>query len=222
MNEDPRTTGEPVEAGRQSSPASRRGPRRLHSGWLIGLAIVVPVALLGALIIGGMGGPGATSGTGAGVSSSQSATINDDARGVGAVQAGTQVPGFSVPTLTGGTFRMPAGKPTILTFVNLCPTCIEDIRKIGAIQERFGDVAVLAVASDPTADRAALKEFIRQGGDPNFQLALDPESVLVQRFNAFSMDANVLVIDSEGLVTYRGPAEEQALASALTEAGAVR
>ncbi|MDT0278232.1 TlpA family protein disulfide reductase [Blastococcus goldschmidtiae] len=115
---------------------------------------------------------------------------------------------------------MPNGTPTILTFVDLCPTCIADTRTIAGLQERFADVAVLAVASDPTADRARVEDFVGQAGARDFQLALDPQSTLTTRFDAFSMSASVLVVDRNGEIVYRGPVDEQAMADALTAAGA--
>ena len=203
-------------------PASRRpespAPRRSRSHWLLVLVIAVPVMLLGVVAVRGMDRPEPTVGDGAGAAG-QGATVDDVARG-GPAQVGEQAPTFSVTTLSGNTFQVPAAKPTILTFVNLCPTCIEDTRRVGALQERFGDVAVLAVASDPTADSVRMEDFIRQAGNPDFELALDPQSTLTQRFDAFSMAANVLVVDPTGRITYRGPVEEQAMAAALVEAGA--
>ena len=173
------------------------------------------MVLLGVVAIKGMDRPDATAGLG-----DQGATITGDAARDGDLQVGEQAPAFSVTTLSGNTFKVPAGKPTILTFVDLCPTCLEDTRKVAALQERFGDVAVLAVASDPTADKGRIKDFIRQAGDPDFELALDPQSTLTQRFDAFSMGANILVADPAGRITYRGPVDDNALTAALIEAGA--
>lgn len=190
-------------------------PRRSQSRWLLALVIAVPVVLLGVVAMKGMDRPDATADV-----AGQGATVAGEAAGGGPAQVGEQAPAFSVTTLSGGTFEMPAGKPTILTFVDLCPTCIEDTRKVGALGERFSDLAVLAVASDPTADRARMEDFMRQAGSPDFELALDPQSTLTQRFDAFSMAANVLVADPAGRIIYRGPVGEEAMAAALAEAGA--
>lgn len=193
----------------------RENRERSRSRWLLALLIVVPVVLLSVVAIKGMDRPDARAGRG-----EQGATFTGQAALDGGLQVGKQAPAFSVTTLSGSTFKLPAGKPTILTFVDLCPTCIGDTRKVAALQKRFGDVAVLAVASDPTADSGRIKDFIRQAGDPDFELALDPRSTLTQRFDAFSMGANILVADPAGQITYRGPVDEVALAAALVKAGA--
>ena len=205
----------------RSTTAPGSAPGRPRSGWLRAVVIAVPVVLLGAVAVNGMERPEVTAGGGAGLAN-QGAVMDAGAAGGEARRVGDRVPAFEVPTLSGGTFQMPTGRPTILTFVNLCPTCIEATRRVGVIQERFDDVAVLAVASDRTADQAALEDFIRQAGSPDFELALDPQGTLTERFEAFSMDASVLVVDGEGVITYRGPAADEAMAAALTAAGARR
>lgn len=219
MKEDSKTsTDHPAGVCRQEkAPRSRLG--RSRSRMLFALTIVVPAVLLAAVAILEKDRPESTSDAGASPAD-QGATTSGRARGGDGLQVEGQAPTFSVTTLSGGTFEMPGGKPTLLTFVNLCPTCLEDTRKIGALQERFGDVAVLAVASDPTADRARMEDFIQQAGNPDFELALDPHSTLTQRFDAFSMAANVLVTDPTGRITYRGPVDEKAIETALVEAGA--
>lgn len=190
-------------------------PRRNRFRWLLALLIVVPVVLLGVVAMKGLDRPDATAGL-----ANQGAIVTGDAASEGNLQVGEQAPAFSVTTLSGSTFQVPAGKPTILTFVDLCPTCIADTRKVAGLQKRFGDVAVLAVASDPTADRGRIQDFIRRAGNPDFELALDPQSTLTQRFDAFSMGANILVADPAGQITYRGPVDDKALTAALVEAGA--
>lgn len=212
-----------VSAGGQapSTTAAASAPGRRRSGWLLALAIAVPLVLLVAVAVNGMERPEGTTGGGADVASER-AVINPGAAGSEPPQVGDRAPAFEVPTLSGGTFQMPSGRPTILTFVNLCPTCIEATRRVGMVQERFDDVAVLAVASDPTADKAAIEDFIRRAGSPDFELALDPQGTLTERFDAFSMNANVLVVDDGGRITYRGPAAAEAITAALTAAGARR
>lgn len=211
MNENRKATADHPAVSRPEAAA----PRRSRSRWLLALLVVAPVVLLGVIAVKGMDRPDATGGV-----AGQGATITGDGAQDGALQVGEQAPAFSVTTLSGNTFQIPAGKPTILTFVDLCPTCIDDTRRVAGLQERFGDVAVLAVASDPTADSGRIKAFIRQAGDPDFELALDPQSTLTQRFDAFSMGANILVADAAGRITYRGPVDDKALAAALIEAGA--
>lgn len=196
-------------------PGNRRAdvletPRRSRLG--IVAAVAVPLVLLGAVAVQGLDRPG-------GAASSQAGAQVSSAEGSG-IAVGDRAPSFEVATLDGGQFAFPAGAPTILTFADLCPTCVEDTAKIAALQARFPGVKVLAVASDPTADDAALRSFIDQAGATGFEMALDPDSTLTQRFDAFSMGAAILVTDAEGRITYRGAVEEAQIETALQSAGA--
>jgi peroxiredoxin len=178
---------------------------------IILLAVLVPGVLLGALAITGLNGGADTPSTGV--------TLGDESAS-GQLEVGNEAPAFEVDTLSGGTFQVPSGRPTILSFVNLCPTCIDATRAIGELQQSFEGLDVLAIASDPTADQARLEEFVRQAGSPAFELALDPDSTLTQRFEAFSMGANVTIVDGSGRITYRGPVDVESMRAALIEAGA--
>jgi peroxiredoxin len=182
------------------------------------LGIMVPAVLVGALLFKGQEAREAD--LGAATATRAADPVGDDSRESGAVTVGAPVPAFEVTTVSGETFQMPSGKPTILTFVNLCPTCIQDVRTVGELQRQFGNVTVLAVASDPTADTATLTDFVDQAGDFDFTLALDPQTALTQRFDAFSVAGSVVVAAPDGTVTYRGPADRQALQNALRAAGA--
>lgn len=201
----------------QWESSGRRPGARARSTWLMLAAVAVPVLLAGLVAFSGVAEPGgAPVGTG---QPTGGAEVFDDGTTPG-VQLGQQGPTFTVRTLSGEAFTMPSGKPTILTFVDLCPTCIQDTRNLAALQKRFDGVAVLAVASDPTADKARVAAFMRQAGDPGFALALDPQSTLTRRFDAFSMAASVVVADAAGRITYRGPVDDASIADALVEAGA--
>lgn len=196
-------------------PGNRRAdvlqtPRR--SRLAIVAALAVPAVLLGAVAVQGLDRPGgaASPQTGAQVSSAEE----------GGIAVGDRAPSFEVTTLDGAQFAFPAGAPTILTFANLCPTCVGGAAKVAALQSRFPGVQVLAVASDPTADAAALRSFLDQAGAAGFEMALDPQSTLTQQFDAFSMGAAILVADAEGRITYRGPVEETQIEAALLAAGA--
>ena len=208
----PSAPGRPTTSTPSPAPGTRTRVR-----WWVALAVAVPLVLLGAVAVTGLNRPdaGVTSGADLDGGAASGETAGSDRP-----EVGDQVPLFTVPTLSGGAFQMPNGTPTILTFIDLCPTCIPDTRTIAGLKERFADVAVLAVASDPTADRARLEEFLGQAGARDFQLALDPQSTLTPRFDAFSMSASVLVVDRNGEIVYRGPVDEQALTDALIAAGA--
>ena len=209
---DPLAPGGPTE----STPSPASGTRT-RVRWWVALTVAVPLILLGAVAITGLDRPDAGATAGADL---QPGPADGGTEGSDQPQVGDRVPQFTVPTLSGGAFQMPNGTPTILTFIDLCPTCIADTRAVAGLQERFADVAVLAVASDPTADRARLADFVGQAGARDFQLALDPQSTLTTRFDAFSTSGSVLVVDRNGVIVYRGPVEEQAMADALIAAGA--
>lgn len=192
-----------------------------RSRWLVVLALAVPVALLAALAVRGLDRSGTTTVVGAAAPGAASTPRPPAApAGPAVLGVGAAAPAFTVATLSGGTFQLPAGKPAILTFVNLCPACIDATRALGAVRARFGNVAALAVATDPTADAATLRAFMRQAGNPDFALALDPQSTLTRRFDAFSLGGAVVVADADGRITYRGPVDETAIQAALTAAGA--
>jgi DNA-binding transcriptional ArsR family regulator len=204
-----------------AGPAAESRPRgsAQNRRWsLLSAAVLLPVLLLALVAVRGLDG-GSSGDTGVASTTTAGVDLVPGASAAGQLEQGVTVPEFSVSTLSGATFRMPSGQPTVLTFVNLCPTCIGDTRTIGALQQRFADVAVLAVVTDPTAD-AARVQHMQQAGDPPFALALDPDSALTRAFDAFSKAASVVVTDRSGRITYRGPAEEEALVSALRAAGA--
>jgi hypothetical protein len=210
------STDRPADGQRGWGIRAAYGSRRVLL--LTVLGIMVPAVLLGAVLLRGQEAGEADLGGATAIRAEP--PDGDDSRESGAVMVGGPVPVFEVTTVSGATFQMPSGEPTILTFVNLCPTCIQDVRTVGELQKQFGNVTVLAVASDPTADTATLTDFIDQAGDFDFTLALDPQTALTQRFDAFSMAGSVVVADPDGTVTYRGPADRQALQTALQAAGA--
>lgn len=183
-------------------------PHRARLG--LAAAVAVPAVLLGAVALQGLdrGDRPATSQAGAQVAT---------AEGVG-IAVGDRAPSFEVTTLAGARFAFPTGVPTILTFANLCPTCVGDTAKIAALQSRFPGVRVLAVATDPTADDAALRSFIDAAGATGLEMALDPQGTLTQRFDVFSK-GGVLVADALGQITYRGPVKDAQIAAALQAAG---
>ena len=212
-NEGPSSAPGPSAASPPASPPG--GKSRVR--WWVALAVAVPLVLLAVVATTGLSRPDAGATTGAELAPGSEGAFPD---GSDQLAVGDLVPRFTVPTLSGVAFRMPNGTPTVLTFVDLCPTCIAGTRTIAELQERFADVAVLAIASDPTADRAALEEFVGEAGGQGFELALDPQNTLTARFDAFSMSASVLVVDRDGAIVYRGPVAEQPMTDALMAAGA--
>ena len=168
--------------------------------------MAVPLVLLGAVAVTGLDRPEARVPAGADL---DGGAASGGTAGSDRPQVGDRVPQFTVPILSGGAFQMPNGTPTILTFIDLCPTCIADTRTIAGLQERFADVAVLAVASDPTVDRARFEDFVGQAGARDFQLALDPQSTLTTRFDAVSMSASVLAAGGRHARGRRTPSQQR-------------
>lgn len=120
-----------------AAPNSRRAdvvesPRRGRLG--LAAALAVPAVLLGAVAVQGLG-----RGDGAATSAQAGAQVVV-AEGVG-IAVGDRAPSFEVTTLEGARFAFPTGAPTILTFADLCPTCLADTAKIAALQARTSSPA---------------------------------------------------------------------------------
>lgn len=130
---------------------------------------------------------------------------------------------LSVKTISGSTFSLPAGKPTVLFFMTgECTSCIEGARALDTIERQYGDrLAVLAVDMDPGATTAAVRAFAEAAGSPHYSFARDPDGRMVGAFGVRALDT-VVIIDADGAVVYRGVSPDQAsLRAALGKAGLV-
>lgn len=137
--------------------------------------------------------------------------------------AGVASAALSVKTVSGSTFSVPAGKPTVLFFMTgECASCVEGARTLDAIERQYGDrLAVLAVDMDPGASTAAVRAFAESAGSPRYSFARDPDGRMVGALAVRALDT-VVITDANGAVVYRGVSPDQAsLRAALGKAGVV-
>lgn len=135
-------------------------------------------------------------------------------------------PTVTVPTLAGGAFRLPAGRPTVVYFMAAwCESCQAEAQALGQLQERVGDrVAILAVDADPSDLPAQTQAFFRiigiGVGRPGYQVARDHDGLLARAFAVQALDTTV-VVDPSGRVVYRDavPTDLATLDGALGKAG---
>jgi thiol-disulfide isomerase/thioredoxin len=135
-------------------------------------------------------------------------------------------PTVTVPTLAGGTFRLPAGRPAVVYFMAAwCESCQAEAQALGQLHQRVGDrVPILAVDADPSDLPAQTQAFFRiigiDVGGPGYQVARDQNGRLAAAFAVRALDTTV-VIDSRGRVVYRDevPTSLPTLKSALGKAG---
>lgn len=131
--------------------------------------------------------------------------------------AGSASAALSVKTISGTTFSLPAGKPTMLFFMTgEFASCID------AIERQYGDrLAVLAVDMDPGATTAAVRAFAEAAGSPRYSFARDPDGRMVGAFAVRALDT-VVITDASGTVVYQAVSPDQAsLRTALGKAGVV-
>lgn len=129
--------------------------------------------------------------------------------------------GFSVATTDGGTFAVPAGRPTVLFFLTTegCASCIEEGGALNAIAERWGDrAAILGVEMVPGTPTEYIDYFADFMGGLRYPIAID-DGQLVRRFGARTLDTTV-VLDGHGREVFRDsvPTDEATLEEALTRA----
>ena len=130
-------------------------------------------------------------------------------------------PTIGVPTLSGQTFRLPAGRPAVVYFMAAwCATCKAEAAALTLIQQRDADrVAILAVDVDPSDQPAAIRAFFRAVG-ADYEVARDPDGWLAVAFAVQALDTTV-VVNPAGQVVYRDafPTSAATLQSALHTAG---
>ncbi len=129
--------------------------------------------------------------------------------------------GFSVATTDGGTFAVPAGRPTVLFFLTTegCASCVEEGGTLNAIAERWGDrAAILGVEMVPGTPKEYIDAFAEFMGGLRYPIAVD-DGQLVQRFGARTLDTTV-VLDAQGREVFRDsfPTDEATLEDALARA----
>ena len=116
---------------------------------------------------------------------------------------GEVCPDFSLPTLSGGTFRLSDYRGQVV-FINIwatwCPPCVSEMPDIQRLQETYSDLKVLGVSVDDTASIA--RNFIQKNGY-TYTMAMDDDSYTVTwRIFPTSYIPNSIFIDPNGVVTY--------------------
>ncbi len=188
----------------------RRAGRSPRAVWLAsGVAVVAVVGML-ALVgramerarSGAVAGP-AAAGTAAPGGGGQPATALQVGGRSGAA-VGKPSPTIRWPTLAGGTFRLPAGRPAVVYFMAAwCSDCQPEAQALGKLQRQLGDrVAILAVDADPSDLESQTRAFFHTAGDPGYAIARDQNGRLAGAFAVRALDSTV-VVDPKGRVVYR-------------------
>jgi thiol-disulfide isomerase/thioredoxin len=208
-------------------PGGRWSPRAV---WLAsGVAVVVVLGML-ALVgramerarSGAVAGRAAASATASGGGGTGQPSPAVQIGGPAGATVGKPSPRIAWPTLTGGVFRLPAGRPAIVYFMAAwCSDCQPEAQALGQLQRQVGDhAAILAVDADPVDQPAQTRAFFHTAGDPGYAIARDHNGRLAGAFALRALDTTV-VIDARGQVVYRDevPTGLPTLESALARAG---
>ena len=142
---------------------------------------------------------------------------------------GRAAPTVAVRTLSGQTFRLPAGRPAVVYFMAAwCESCQFEANALARLQKHTGDrVAILAVDVDPTDQPAATRAFFHAIGQPigppGYQVAQDQGGKLAAAFAVRALDTTV-VVNPAGRVVWRDavPTDTATLQAALRTAGLAR
>jgi thiol-disulfide isomerase/thioredoxin len=118
---------------------------------------------------------------------------------------GKPSPTIAWPTLAGGTFRLPAGRPAVVYFMAAwCSDCQPEAQALGQLQRQLGDrVAILAVDADPSDLESRTRAFFHTAGDPGYAIARDQNGRLAGAFAVRVLDTT-MVVNPAGRVVYRG------------------
>jgi thiol-disulfide isomerase/thioredoxin len=138
------------------------------------------------------------------------------------IGVGQTAPGFSLATLSGGTFAFPTGKPTAVWFTaNGCRPCIPKAQALDRLQAAFGPrLAVLGVDINPTEGEAVFRDWLKEAGNPRFETGLDKGGQLTVSWGVADT-STVVITDASGKVVYQssGEANEATFREALGRAG---
>jgi thiol-disulfide isomerase/thioredoxin len=217
---------QPSRARRPAPPGQRPrpGPRRPALWpWLAGgLGVLLAVGLVALAVQRTR----ATAGAGQPTAASGQAQPALQVSGPLGAAVGHPSPTVTVPTLAGGAFRLPAGRPAVVYFMAAwCESCQAEAQALGQLHQRVGDrAAILAVDADPSDLPAQTQAFFRiigiDVGGPGYQVARDHDGLLVRAFAAQALDTTV-VVDPSGRVVWRDavPTDLATLQAALSKAG---
>ncbi|MGH9286625.1 MAG: TlpA family protein disulfide reductase, partial [Acidimicrobiales bacterium] len=135
---------------------------------------------------------------------------------------GKAAPRYSVTTLAGSTFTVPAGKPAAVWFTaDGCRSCIPKAKALDKIKGDAGDrIAILGVDINPTDTESDFRGWIKEVGDPRFDFAMDKNGALVLAWGVRET-STVVIVDAAGKVVYHstGVADEATFRAAFATAG---
>jgi peroxiredoxin len=120
-----------------------------------------------------------------------------------------RAPDFELPTLTGGKARLSDyhGKVVILNFwTKNCQPCLEEMSSLVDLAKLVNtrqNMALVTITTDDSAEdaRATLKSVI--GGDPPFQVLIDPDGAIVTGKFGTKLYPETWFIDGEGVIRAR-------------------
>ena len=101
-------------------------------------------------------------------------------------------------------------------FATWCPFCVNAIPTVTALQDDFADCGVVVIAVS-TEDAETVRAFVEAQGDAmRYTVAVDNDSVSSNAYDISSVPAAFL-IDSDGVIVWKGHPGSQALRQQLTD-----
>jgi cytochrome c biogenesis protein CcmG/thiol:disulfide interchange protein DsbE len=130
--------------------------------------------------------------------------------------AAAEVPLFSLKTLDGSTYRLSdeLGKKIIILdfWATWCEPCKKFMKRLQEIQNKYPDVAVVAISVDDASAYAKVGQYI-QGKGFNFTVLLDPDSQVAKVLNPELKIPFTAIIDRQGTIVFThtgyAPGDEQ-------------
>lgn len=132
-----------------------------------------------------------------------------DADSQGAAEApagpgeGTVAPGFSLPTLKGGTFDLAdsSGKVVVLDFwATWCGPCVRGLPTVSAVMKDYESKGVVFAAVNLQEDADHVKQFM-QDKSWDFPVALDSDGAVAGKFGVNGIPHSVM-IDKKGVIRH--------------------
>ena len=134
------------------------------------------------------------------------------------IATAAEVPLFSLKTLDGSTYRLSdeLGKKIIILdfWATWCEPCKKFMKRLQEIQNKYPDVAVVAISVDDASAYTKVSQYIKGKGF-TFTVLLDPDSQVAKVLNPELKIPFTAVIDRNGSIVYThtgyAPGDEQAV-----------
>lgn len=178
---------DPGRPGRDTGPRARPGGRRVVA-WVVALAVVLLLAVLGVAIARG-GGSGDVPATGSQLNSPLD---------------GKPAPPLAGTTITGTHFRWrPDGAVTVVNiWASWCGPCREELPTLVQVQRRWRDRGVRLVSINTKDGPVAARSFLHRLGVRDLLAVSDPQGRLAVAWGATGVPETV-VVDRHGIVRAR-------------------